>query len=348
MHQIEQSRIQQVIGLTGVAQQFQPRFGGGIGHGAEIDMRGEIAQARQVKRIVQAVVPVMHAQRAAVALRVEILGARKPVVEAENDAPLQALRQAGDPGRGGEVDLRQIVRPRIDCAGSTPKRPLRQGLVAPCELAGLINHAAFEQLAIQPAHQMDRHRVEHFIGQNQTAKTVRQRIEPDHARQQLRRFRRQQGALSVTQVGTEFKNPVLRRQTFATLQFAQQIERQTTAAGAEFQDVAAGLHQHGFGGTRQRATEQRRHFRRGDEITGRAELGRASGVVAQPRRIEGQFHVAGERNPAACPLDFSLDMGAHLAAMDQRIRVGGRQTRCGWLRRRGWSGHGGCASFGAR
>ena len=188
---------------------------------------------------------------------------------------------------------------------------------------------------------MHRHRIQHFIGQNQAGKAFRQTVQPDQTFEQMRRFRLEQRALPGLQIGADFENAVLRRQGLPAFQFAQQIERQTAAAGAQFEDVAAGCLQHRLGAARQRAAEQRRHFRRGDEIARRAELRRAAGVITQARRIQRQFHVAGERHPAAGAVDFGLDMGADIPAVAQRFRVGKRQFRGG-----GWSGHDGCASFG--
>ena len=84
--------------------------------------------------------------------------------------------------------------------------------------------------------------------------------------------------------------------------------RQRAGAGAEFPDLVgpAGL-QRLRDLPRQRRAEQRRQFRRGDEVAARrgprAELAAGARVVAEARRIQRHRHEAVERQPAAVALD---------------------------------------------
>ena len=70
-------------------------------------------------------------------------------------------------------------------------------------------------------------------------------------------------------------------------------------------------------------------FRRGDEIAGRAELGRARAVVAQPRCVQAQLHEARERNRAAGGEDLFLDDLAQVRAVGLCIDVGSGARRRG-------------------
>src|SRR5690606_21914938 len=72
-------------------------------------------------------------------------------------------------------------------------------------------------------------------------------------------------------------------------------------------------------------------LRRGDEVAGRAELGRAGAVVAQAGRVQAQLHEARERDRAAGGAsglgDFVADQLAQALAMGERRVVGWGQ--CG-------------------
>jgi hypothetical protein len=76
------------------------------------------------------------------------------------------------------------------------------------------------------------------------------------------------------------------------------------------------------------AAEERRQFGRGDEVSAvfhaAAELGRAAAVVAQARRVERQFHVAIECQPAAGGRNGVGDQGEQVRGLRLRRLVGKR------------------------
>jgi hypothetical protein len=111
-----------------------------------------------------------------------------------------------------------------------------------------------------------------------------------------------------------------------SFQLAPQVERQTAAARAEFQQVAAALGEDFRCLARQAASEERREFRRGDEIARRAQFRRARAVVAQAGRIERQFHETREGNPPRCR-NLAPDMVCERFGMLPG-GVGGGRKRC--------------------
>ena len=64
-----------------------------------------------------------------------------------------------------------------------------------------------------PAKASHRQRVQHLVRENDTVEGLfRRPIEPPHAVKQLRQLLRQMLALTLTQVGTHFENPIVFRQ----------------------------------------------------------------------------------------------------------------------------------------
>jgi hypothetical protein len=141
--------------------------------------------------------------------------------------------------------------------------------------------------------------------------------------------------LARAQLGADFENGVVHRQGIEPLQFCQHVDRQPPAAATEFEDVAATFGKHRPDGVRQGAAEQRGQFRRGDEVACSAELGRAGGVIAEPRRVEHDFHVTRERDPATFGFDKLTQMTDHTLAVRKGFRAWGGQHRsaCSWIMR---------------
>ena len=82
---------------------------------------------------------------------------------------------------------------------------------------------------------------------------------------------------------------------------------------------------------RQRATEQRRNLRRGDEIPFRTELHRAGTVVTQPGLVETGLHVGIEGQDAAGLLD-TLDQAPDQAfAVRDGVGIGHWQRGFGMI-----------------
>jgi len=75
----------------------------------------------------------------------------------------------------------------------------------------------------------------------------------------------------------------------------------------------------------QRAGEERREFRCGDEVAAvggeTSELGGAGGVLAEAGRVQGQFHEAIERQPAAGRVDGVGKMCREAARVFERVRL---------------------------
>src|SRR6185436_4220466 len=125
----------------------------------------------------------------------------------------------------------------------------------------------------------------------------------------------------VLEFGAGFEDLV-----FEVSQFGNQNLRQSAGSRAEFE--------HGFAWledlrnlARERAAEQWRELRRGDEIAARTELARAGRVVAQARLMQRELHVAGEADPVARGRELGGDAIEERAAGCERLRPGRRQLR---------------------
>jgi hypothetical protein len=112
--------------------------------------------------------------RAAGALRMVVLAARKTVVQQQRRAALQPAAHGGDPGFALQVDLGHIARQGRHAGGDGGRQRGRRGTVFPDEaLRGIHRHAAFQDLAcLAPAEDRHRHRVQHFVGQHAAGKAL--------------------------------------------------------------------------------------------------------------------------------------------------------------------------------
>ena len=75
----------------------------------------------------------------------------------------------------------------------------------------------------------------------------------------------------------------------------------------------------------QYVTEQRRDFRRSNEIPGGAKFRRAGHVIAQAGRIERMLHVIGKTDAAALFLNLLTDMISNSTAVSGTFLVGFRK-----------------------
>ena len=166
---------------------------------------------------------------------------------------------------------------------------------------------------------MHRQGVEDFVGDDDGVDALRQTIQPFNARHMLRHARPQSLLLPFAQIGADLEDAVALRQPAQGGEFFKQHGGERAAAGAEFDDVGNTLRQQ-FGELAcQRAAEQRRQFRRSDKITCRAELAAAGAVITQARRIQREFHVARETDPAVIASDFGIDQRLKLLTDRQGI-----------------------------
>ncbi len=106
-----------------------------------------------------------------------------------------------------------------------------------------------------------------------------------------------------------------------------QIGGESAAAATQLDDLAASCRGENRGDLRrQRSTEQRCQFRRGDEIAGRSQLGGARRVVAEPGRIQRKLHVARKRYPATRLRDRLADVRGDAVAVGAGVWLGRRKV----------------------
>jgi hypothetical protein len=147
-----------------------------------------------------------------------------------------------------------------------------------------------------PAHRVHGQRVDDFVREHDSLELCRQSIQKAHSLPQSRGL-----ALSQRRAG-------LQDEVFA-LELGQQRFCERAAARAEFQYGQGDCFQLPGEG----AAEERPELRRGDEVAFRAELARAAGVVAEPRIVEHELHVAREGDPSTARADGVLQAGEHPA-----------------------------------
>ncbi len=262
-------------------------------------------------------VPVMAHQRAVRALRVIVLPARETVVEEERHAARERGAQAADEAARGQLNLAAIAVFREPCRVDRVGRE-RRGPGCPRELSVLEGDAHFHDVPALSPQNGGGHCVQHFVADHNTGEFRRQPVQPCHALEQVRRARGERVAGAVAQVGRDLEHQVAPRRGPEPLEFEQQVGGERAAARADLQHVVeAGLHQR-VQLARQRAPEQRRNLRRGDEITVAPELARAGHVVAKPRLVERQLDVTREADPAA----VRLDLAPHSPADQRAVRAG--------------------------
>src|SRR5262245_6345501 len=135
---------------------------------------------------------------------------------------------------------------------------------------------------------MHRDCVGDFVGDDRALEFFRQLVD-------VLRLLPEKLLLSVLQLGAGLQDQVF------TIQFLQKRAGERAAGGAELEDAPA----RNFAElAREGAAEEIAEFRRGDEVTRRAELARAARVVAALRRVQRELHIARERDPAALALDL--------------------------------------------
>ena len=204
--------------------------------------------------------------------------------------------------------MKATDRPRRNTAAAASRRAdrlaqRRIGLAfAPGETATLVHsHGACVQSRFAQREQPHGQRVDHFIRDEHAAPRLeRWRVHPFNVHREMRATLLQRLALARAQVGAALEQPVAQRQRAETFEFEQQVGGERAAAGPEFEDIGTAFSQCRRDRACQTSCENESEFRRRDEITGRAEFRLARAVIAQPRRVQRQLHVAGEVEHAAC------------------------------------------------
>ncbi len=270
---------------------------------------------------------VMRDQRPARALRMIVLAGGKSIVDDEQQAGIAALGEAQDQRLRGGIDLADVVAfgwKRGD--RRIAQRTWEQGSIGERKTPAGNLHAAFEPRAALPRDQVRRHGVEHFVGDHQAAPARGQHLDPVDTRQRRGRPLAEAIALPCGEIGAHFEQPITLRRPLAFLQRVQQIGGQSAGARTQLDQLGTWQAADDVGRQRgQRGPEQRRHFRRGDEVTGRAELACACRVITQSRRIQHGAHVVGERNPAAGLADGRGNVCKDLLAVRTRFERRQRQ-----------------------
>jgi hypothetical protein len=236
----------------------------------------------------------------------------------------EAIGEAAHPGLQHGAELAGVAlreRPaQLDLEGVDHAGKRRVGRQQrPAEAVAVGAHAEAARLAIVEGEALHGQRVGHLVGEDDAAELARQGVEPADA---VAPARPQPGLLALAQLGARLEHVPgqarLSRVSRGEVGLGQRRLGQCARAAAQLQHLAAADRgQHLENLACHAAAEQRGDFRRGDEIAGRAELGRAAAVIAQSRRVQAQLHVTAEADGAA---------GAnHLLAQQRRERLAARQ-----------------------
>ncbi len=142
---------------------------------------------------------------------------------------------------------------------------------------------------------------------------------------------RQQTSLPLRELRAGFQDRITPWQPVGRGQAIEDIGRHHAGARAKFENLVAAVFEHLGDLAREGATEERRDFRRRDEIALGAELGRAGNVIALALSIQDEIHEAREIDPSACRADFVPHEVGQALAVKLRIfgwrRQGGRAQR---------------------
>ena len=305
-HQLAEAAVEEEARLRGVAGDVEPGVLPGERERGEVEVRRDVLGADVDQRVgVGAVGAVAH-ERAARALRMVVLGLGKTVVDEEGGAALEAVGERRDEGFGLGMQLGdgaggQAIGERWP-AGGRVVGPGERRRIRASDTTG--DDTAFEPLLTVEVDEVDRHRVEHLVADDDAAHRIGQRLDPfDAIGIRGRRF-----ALARTQRRRDLDDPVA-PDPIAELPEQHRCER--ARAGAELPHLVAVA---GFERLRdlpgQRPPEQRRQLGRGHEVAARRRHPpdpRPARVVAEAGRVERERHEAAERQPAAALLDGAQD-----------------------------------------
>mmetsp|Transcript_16269 Transcript_16269/g.45542 ORF Transcript_16269/g.45542 Transcript_16269/m.45542 type:complete len:419 (-) Transcript_16269:406-1662(-) len=301
--QVGDAAIEQEVGLRGVAQHQQAGLLAGQCNAGEVDMRRDVLVAHGHQRVGIGQVALVAHQRAAVALRVVVLGLGEAVVDEEGRPALQAAGQGVDEGLGLPVDLGHGTGHEA----GLHRRAQRAVAVFEREARAARHHAALAPGLAVEGDQLHRHRVQHLVADDDGLDLLGQRVQPVDAA----RPAGQPLALALAQFGRQLDDAVAQRADAQLVEGGQQLRGQRTGAGAELHHFVAAALGQGLGQRPgQCAAEQRRHLGRGDEVRTlarqQAELAAAAGVIPQAGLVERQGHEAVEGQPAAVPGDLGM------------------------------------------
>jgi hypothetical protein len=225
----------------------------------------------------------------------------------------QAVGQAAHPGlqhgrKLGAIALRErpaeLDLERVDHACEVGlRRQQRPGKAGRLVAA----HPEATGLAVVDDEALHRQGVGHLVGHDDAAKALRQGVQPAHPVAEPR-------ALPLAQLRARLQHQPLElglaeRRGGERAGAAAELEHRAAADGRQRLDRLA----------RHAAAEQRRDFRRGDEVAGGSELGRAAAVVAEARRVQHALHVPAEADRAAGANDLLAQPLCQRGAARERL-----------------------------
>ena len=285
-------------------------------------MRSDVLQAAEHERVVVTAVPEVAPQRSLATIGVVELASRESIVHQEHEPAPQPLRDARGPGASGRSDFRDVpdrepvsdlvldrlhglAQPRI----RTPRAPYRP--------------AGFETDAVQDhpvgghLEPLDRHRVQHFVGQDHTAEPgLGKGVDPAHARERIGYPRLDGLALPRGHHGAQLQDAVA--DGSPRQQIGQHLRRHRAGTRSDLDHLSrpdqrkdlVDLARHG-------ARKQWRYLGCGHEIALGSERAQTGPVVPEPGGIEHHLHVAGERNHPLVGFDLCPDERVH--PLDMRL-----------------------------
>ena len=242
--------------------------------------------------------PRWHIERALVALRVVVLGLGKAVVDEEGGAPLEPLgeRRRRRPRPAAWISVVLPAGKAAAFGGRVRRRPVgdrRTPLARAAADAALAPGRAVEM------QQVDRHRVEHLVADDDAAHPLRQRVEPADAVAER---------AASPRAAARAAAPTARRSSSggrASPSAASSSAASAPRAGAELPAPRRCRSRRAPRATWRASARPNSGDSSGAVTKSLPDLGHpaddrpAAGVVAEAGRVEGHRHEAAERDPAA-------------------------------------------------
>src|SRR6185369_3711094 len=110
--QVGDAAVDEELGLAGVSEHLEFAFDCGTRERAEVHVRSDVLQPRQVERIAVHVMTVVAGEGAGRALRMEIFARRETVVDGEDRAALEEAAERTHPGAREQCDFAFVAAGR--------------------------------------------------------------------------------------------------------------------------------------------------------------------------------------------------------------------------------------------
>ena len=185
---------------------LQTAFVGRLRHCTEVDVRGQVVQARQPEDVAVGEVTVVAHDRAHQPLRVVVLPSWKAVVDGDERPARQPLCRSAHPRDCVEADFRAVAVGKLahlafDLGHCGDQVGRRRALDEP-ETAVEGSDAPLRDHSPALDEEPHRHHIEHFVGQHDTREVDRRRRQP------IDRLARKQRLLTLPQFGRDFDDRV--------------------------------------------------------------------------------------------------------------------------------------------